>query len=56
MRRASRSVISVPFEIFSQKLRFKDTEAYQERMRMNYVTFCEILTATLVILPFGILV
>ena len=39
---------------FSQKLRFKDTEAYQERMRMNYVTFCEILTATLVILPFAI--
>ena len=37
-----------------KKLRGEDTEAYQEKMRMNYETFYEILTAFLVILPFFI--
>ena len=48
--------ISVAFEILVTKLRVKDTEAYLEMMRMNYETFCEVLTATLVISPFAILV
>ena len=37
-----------------KKLLGEDTEAYQEKMRMNYETFYEILTASLVILPFFI--
>ena len=39
----------VAFEIFVKKLRVE--EAYQETIRMNYETFCEIFTATLVIFP-----
>ena len=46
--------ISVAFEILVTKLRVKDTEAYLEMMRVNYETFCEVLTATLVISPFAI--
>ena len=48
--RALRPAISVVFEILI-KLRIEDTEAYQEMMRMNYETLCEISTAGLVILP-----
>ena len=44
------------FEILIKKLQVEDTGAYQEMIRMNYKTFCEILMATLVILPFAILV
>ena len=47
--RAQRSAILVAFEIFVKKLRVE--EAYQETIRMNYETFCEIFTATLVIFP-----
>ena len=39
----------VAFEIFVKKLRVE--EAYQETIRMNYETICEIFTATLVIFP-----
>ena len=42
------------FEILVKKLQVKDTEAYQEMMRINYETFWEISTAILVILPFAI--
>ena len=51
-----RSAILVAFEILIKKLQVEDTGAYQEMIRMNYKTFCEILVATLVILPFAILV
>ena len=40
------------FEILVKKLQVKDTEAYQEMMRINYETFWGISTAILVILPF----
>ena len=49
-----RSAISVTFEILVKKLQVKDTEAYQEMMRINYETFWGISTAILVILPFAI--
>ena len=42
----------VTFEILIKKLQVEDTGAYQEMIRMNCKTFCEILVATLVILPF----
>ena len=42
------------FEILDMRLRVEDTEAYQEMMKMNHETFCEIFTAALVILPFSI--
>ena len=42
------------FEILVKKLQVKDTEAYQEMMRINYETFWGILAAILVILPFTI--
>ena len=51
---ALRSAISVAFEILVKKLQVKDTEAYQEMMRINYETFWGISTAILVILPFAI--
>ena len=41
-------------EILVKKLQVKDTEAYQEMMRINYETFWGISTAILVILPFAI--
>ena len=46
--------MSVAFEISVNKLRVEDTEAYQGMMRMNYETFCEVLTTTVVILTFAI--
>lgn len=49
-----RSAISVAFEILVKKLQVKDTEAYQEMIRINYETFWGISTAILVILPFAI--
>ena len=49
-----RSAISVAFEILVKKLQVKDTEAYQEMMRINYETFWGTSTAILVILPFAI--
>ena len=49
-----RSAISVAFEILVKKLQVKDSEAYQEMMRINYETFWGISTAILVILPFAI--
>ena len=52
--RVLRSAISVASEISVNKLRVEDTEAYQGMMRMNYETFCEVLTTTVVILPFAI--
>ena len=52
--RVLRSATSVAFEISVNKLRVEDTEAYQGMMRMNYETFCEVLTTTVVILPFAI--
>ena len=42
------------FEILVKKLQVKDTEAYQEMMRINYETFWGTSTAILVILPFAI--
>ena len=44
--------ISVGFEILVKKSRVEDTQAYREMTRMSYETFCEILTAALVILPY----
>ena len=44
--------ISVGFEILVKNLRVEDTEAYREMTRMSCETFCEILTATLVILSY----
>ena len=52
--RVLRSAISVASEISVNKLRVEDTEAYQGMMRMNNETFCEVLTTTVVILPFAI--
>ena len=40
-----RSAISVTFEILVKKLQVKDTEAYQEMMRISYETFWGISTA-----------
>ena len=39
------------FEILLKKLQVKDTEAYQEMMRINYEAFWGISMAILVILP-----
>ena len=42
------------FEILAKKLQVEDTGAHQEMIRMNYETFCVILTATLIILSLAI--
>ena len=42
------------FEILVKKLQVKDTEAYQEMMRINYETFWGISTAILDILTIAI--
>ena len=49
-----RSEISVTFEIFGQEVARWRYWSLPEKMRMNYETFYEILTASLVILPFFI--
>ena len=54
IRCALRSAISAALEILVKKLQVKDTEAYQEMMRINYETFWGISTAILVIWPFAI--
>ena len=54
IRCALRSAISAALEILVKKLQVKDTEAYQEMMRINYETFWGTSTAILVILPFAI--
>ena len=54
MVRAEVSNFSGILKFLDMRLRVEDTEAYQEMMRMNHETFCEIFTATLVILPFVI--